>query len=49
MCDETGSLAAEFLCEDGLVFDAVSGQCGLPTLGSICPQVIPQIVFFLST
>ena len=30
MCDETGKLAAEFLCEDGLVFDIISKQCALP-------------------
>ena len=30
MCDEEGQLAAEFLCEDGLVFDMISQQCGLP-------------------
>ena len=30
MCDENGRLAAEFLCEDGLVFDSISKQCGLP-------------------
>ena len=30
MCDEEGELAAEFLCEDGLVFDMISQQCGLP-------------------
>ena len=30
MCDENGEHAAEFLCEDGLVFDTISQQCGLP-------------------
>ena len=30
MCDERGTLTAEFLCEDGLVFDTYSKQCGLP-------------------
>ena len=30
MCDEHGDLSAEFLCEDGLVFDTISQQCGLP-------------------
>ena len=30
MCDENGELTAEFLCEDGLVFDTISQQCGLP-------------------
>ena len=30
MCDERGDLAAEFLCDDGLVFDTISQQCGLP-------------------
>merc|ERR1712098_16286 len=30
MCDETGKLAAEFLCEDGLIFDNLSNQCVLP-------------------
>ena len=38
MCDESGRLSAEFLCEDGLVFDPISSQCGVPTTGSICPQ-----------
>merc|ERR1711973_76272 len=30
MCDEEGRLAAEFLCQDGLVYEAISKQCGLP-------------------
>nr|AGN29570.1 peritrophins 3-A1 precursor [Acartia pacifica] len=30
MCDEDGNLAAEFLCQDGLVYEPVSKQCGLP-------------------
>ena len=30
MCDENGEYSAEFLCEDGLVFDSISQQCGLP-------------------
>merc|ERR1739845_191384 len=30
MCDEDGNLAAEFLCQDGLVYEPISKQCGLP-------------------
>merc|ERR1712142_789365 len=30
MCDEDGKLAAEFLCQDGLVYEPISKQCGLP-------------------
>ena len=30
MCDEEGRLAAEFLCQDGLVYEPISKQCGLP-------------------
>jgi len=30
MCDENGDLAAEFLCQDGLVYEPLSKQCGLP-------------------
>jgi len=30
MCNEEGELEAEFLCEDGLMFDVISKQCGLP-------------------
>merc|ERR1711973_823158 len=30
MCDEQGNLAAEFLCQDGLVYEPISKQCGLP-------------------
>ena len=30
MCDEEGRLAAEFLCEDGLVYETISQQCSLP-------------------
>jgi len=30
MCDEEGNLAAEFLCQDGLVYEPISKQCGLP-------------------
>merc|ERR1712240_617338 len=30
LCDEDGKLAAEFLCQDGLVYEPVSKQCGLP-------------------
>merc|ERR1712168_1388309 len=30
MCDEDGNLAAEFLCQDGLVCEPISKQCGLP-------------------
>ena len=30
MCDEDGQLAAEFLCQDGLVYEPISKQCGLP-------------------
>merc|ERR1712098_265154 len=30
LCDDRGELAAELLCEDGLVFDVISKQCGLP-------------------
>merc|ERR1719318_2054403 len=32
MCDETGKLAVEFLCEDGLVFDIISSSA----TGSTC-------------
>merc|ERR1712243_262194 len=30
MCNEQGKLAAEFLCEDGLIFEALTKQCVLP-------------------
>merc|ERR1711970_708436 len=30
MCNEQGNLAAEFLCEDGLIFEALTKQCVLP-------------------
>ncbi len=30
MCDEKGRLAAEFLCQDDLVYEPISKQCGLP-------------------
>merc|ERR1711931_547361 len=30
MCDEDGKLSAEFLCQDGLVYEPISKQCGLP-------------------
>merc|ERR1711860_262393 len=33
MCDEDGNLAAEFLCQDGLVYEPISKQCGLPLNG----------------
>jgi len=37
MCDEEGQISAEFLCEDGLVFDPISGQCAQP-ININCPQ-----------
>merc|ERR1711922_59254 len=37
MCDEQGNLAAEFLCQDGLVYEPISKQCGLP---DTCDQFI---------
>eukprot|EP00092_Neocalanus_flemingeri_P025097 GFUD01027213.1.p1 GENE.GFUD01027213.1~~GFUD01027213.1.p1 ORF type:complete len:221 (+),score=39.18 GFUD01027213.1:127-789(+) len=36
MCDESGELAAEFLCEDGLVFETISKQCSLPFGSARC-------------
>ena len=30
MCNEQGKLAAEFLCEDGLIYEALTKQCVLP-------------------
>merc|ERR1719234_2448371 len=30
LCGQDGNLAAELLCEDGLVFDVISKQCSLP-------------------
>ena len=51
MCDEEGQLAAEFLCEDGLVFDMISQQCGLPfKIG--CEEsgrlLLQQVMFILT-
>ena len=37
MCDEEGQISAEFLCEDGLVFDPISGQCAQP-INIKCPE-----------
>merc|ERR1712168_320515 len=30
MCDTEGNLAAEFLCQDGLIYEPISKQCALP-------------------
>merc|ERR1712137_199479 len=30
MCEPDGTLSAEFLCQDGLVYDPSTKQCGLP-------------------
>merc|ERR1712202_95109 len=43
MCDENGALAAEFLCEDGLVFDTISNcprQNGKWAVDETCNQYI---------